>query len=273
VVLVFFCVDLFYHQSAANPLAYSRQGYEELYGSREDLFHQAVASSLPALTRFDGGELLPSFGPLDHYFDQRTEVTYGYGPLQLSRYAGFAAVMHSNRALRKDLNVSRWLDRHSGDIHVLNDPLPRANFPKELIPVGTNEESRQRLSTLDPARQALVPAGVHVVAQDANGIADVREFTPGHYRIHYQCATPSLLRVGNAYFPGWKARSGSQDLEVLPVDHALIGIVAPAGQGDLVLDYHSTYFVPAAWVTLVTLLACAGLLASISLPQRSARSV
>jgi hypothetical protein len=205
-------------------------------------------------------------------------VTYGYGPLELSRYAGFVSVMHSNRALRKDLNVSRWLDRHTGDIHVLNDPLPRANFPKELIPVGTNEESRRGLATLDPARQALVPAGVHVAAQDANGIADVREFTPGHYRIHYQCSTPSLLRVGNAYFPGWKARSGraksgNQDLSVLPVDHALIGIVVPAGQGDLVLDYHSTYFVPAAWVSLASLLACVSLLASISLPQRSARSV
>jgi hypothetical protein len=273
VVLVFFCVDLFYHQSAANPLAYSRQSYEELYGGREELFHQAVASSLPPLTRFDGGELLPSFGPLDHYFDQRTEVTYGYGPLQLSRYASFASVMHANRALRKDLNVSRWLDRRTGDIHVLNDPLPRANFPKELIPVGTDEESKQRLATLDPARQALIPAAVHVMAQDANGIADVREFTPGHFRIHYQCATPSLLRVGNAYFPGWKAKSGNQDLPVLPVDHALIGIVVPASQGDVVLDYQSTYFVPAAWVSLASLLACASLLLSISLPHRSARSV
>lgn len=266
VVLVFFCVDLFYHQSAANPLAYSRQSYEELYGSKEELFHQAVASSLPPLTRFDGGELLPSFGPLDHYFDQRTEVTYGYGPLQLSRYAGFASVMHSNRELRKDLNVSRWLDRRTGDIHVLDDPLPRANFPKELVPVGTDEESKQRLATLDPALQALIPAGVHVAAQDANGIADVREFTPGHYQIRYQCATPSLLRVGNAYFPGWtakawRAKSGYQDLPVLPVDHALIGILVPAGQGALVLDYHSRYFVAATCVTLLSLLACAGLLA------------
>jgi hypothetical protein len=258
-VLLFFSVDLFYHQSAANPLAYSRQSYEELYGAKEELFHQAVANGLPPLTRFDGGELLPSFGPLDHYFDQRTEVTYGYGPLQLSRYASFVSAMHSNRELRKDLNVSRWLDRNTGDIHVLEDTLARANFPKELVVAGTDQESRQRLATLDPARQALVSQGVHVAAQDANGIADVREFTPGHYRIHYRCATPSLLRIGNAFFDGWTAKgAGGQDLPVLPVDHALIGIVVPAGQGDLVLDFHSTYFWPAAWVTLGSLFACAG---------------
>lgn len=259
-VLVFFCADLFYHQSLTNPLAYSRLSYDEVYGSKEELFQRAVASSLPPLTRFDGIEFLASFGPMSHFLDQRTEVTYGYGPLQLSRYHDFVTAMHSNPELREDLNVSRWLDRRTGDIHVLDDPLARANFPKALIPVSTDAESAQRLATLDPAHQALVPAGIPVTAQDPSGSADVREFTPGHYRIHYKCATPSLLRVGNAYFPGWTAKSGGQNLQVLPVDLALMGVVVPAGEGDLVLDYHSTYFVAAASMTLVALLACAGLL-------------
>ena len=259
-VLVFFCADLFYYQSATNPLAYSRQSYDELYGSKEDLFHRAVVDALPPLTRFDGIEFLPSFGPMSHFLDQRTEVTYGYGPLKLSRYSDFVLAMKSNPALRKDLNVSRWLDGSTGDVHVLPDPLPRANFPQELIPVITPDESKQRLASLDPTRQALVPPGMNVAAQDARGTAGVDEFTPGHYRIHYQCATTSLLRVGNAYFPGWTARMSDKDLPVLPVDHALMGIVVPAGHGDLVLDYHSTYFVPAAFTSLVSLLVCIGLL-------------
>ncbi len=259
-VLIFFCADLFYHQSATNPLAYSRQSYEELYRSKEDLFHQAVTSSLPPLTRFDGGEGLASFGPLAHYFDLRTEVTYGYDPLELSRYSVFVSAMQSNQELRKDLNVSRWLDRRTGDIHILADPLPRANFPKELVAVKTEEESQQRLASLDPVRQALVPMGTGIVSEDAAGVADVREFTPGHYRIHFQCATSSLLRVSNSYFPGWTARLNARDLPVLPVDHALLGVVVPAGQGDLTLDYHSTYFVPGACLTLVALLGCLGIL-------------
>jgi hypothetical protein len=202
---------------------------------------------------------------MSHFLSQRTEVTYGYGPLKLSRYSDYVAAMSSNVALRKDLNVSRWLDRTTGNVLILPDPLPRANFPKELVPVGTEEESRRRLVTLDPVRQALVPAGTGVVSQDSNGVAEVREFTPGHYRIHFQCAAPSLLRVSNSYFPGWKARggtaqSGVRDLRVLPVDHALIGVVLPAGQGDFDLDYYSTYFVPAALTSLVSLLACSGLL-------------
>jgi len=264
-VLVFSCADLFYHQSAANPLAYSRQSYDEAYGSKENLFHQAVVANLPPLTRFDGIEALPSFGPMSHFLDQRTEVTYGYGPLKISRYNDYVVAMSSNPALRKDLNVSRWLERNTGAVVILADPLPRANFPKELVAVTTVEESRRRLATLDPVRQALVPSGTGVVAQDAQGVADVREFTPGHYRIHFHCAAPSLLRVSNAYFPGWKARSraaklGAQALRVLPVDHALMGVVLPAGEGDLILDYHSTYFVAAAYVTLGSLMACIALL-------------
>jgi hypothetical protein len=39
-----------------------------------------------------------------------------------------------------------------------------------------------------------------------------------------------------------------------------MGVVVPAGQGDLVLDYHSTYFVPAAFTSLASVLACLGLL-------------
>jgi len=264
-VLVFSCADLFYHQSATNPLAYSRQSYDELYGSKEELFHQAVAAGLPPLTRFDGIESLASFGPMSHFLNQRTEVTYGYGPLKLSRYSDYVVAMFSNPALRKDLNVSRWLDRTTGDVRIIADPLPRANFPKELVPVATDQESRKRLATLDPVRQALVPMGTGVVEQDTNGAADVREFTPGHYLIHFHCATPSLLRVSNAYFPGWKARSRTakpsvKDLPVLAVDHALMGVVVPAGEGDLVLDYHSTYFLPAASVTLASLMACIALL-------------
>jgi hypothetical protein len=263
-ILIFFCADLFYHQSATNPLAYSRQSYAEQYGAKEDLFRQAVADGLPPLTRFDGIELLPSFGPMSHFLEQRTEVTYGYGPLKLSRYFDFVAAMQSNPALRKDLNVSRWLDGRTGQVHVLADPLPRANFPRELVPVTTVTESKQRLAMLDPVRQALVPAGTSVTAQDPNGVADVREFTPGHYKIHYQCATESLLRVSNAYFPGWTVsrtvKVNAREPVVIPVDHALMGVIVPAGQGDLVLDYHSTYFFAAAWATVVSLLACIALL-------------
>ncbi len=69
------------------------------------------------------------------------------------------------------------------------------------ISVKTATIQKALLATLDPARQAFVPAGIDAMAQDANGIADVREFTPGHYRIHYTCATPSLFACQQRLLP------------------------------------------------------------------------
>jgi len=257
-ILLFFCVDLFYFQSATNPLAYSRENYDQVSVPGEKLFRRAASDGLPSLTRFEAPEHLAIFGPMSHFLNERTEVTYGYGPMPFARYSAYVGTIPANPKLRNGLNVSRWLEMVQGQVAVHTNPdvLPRANFPKTLVPVRSAEDSHQRLATLDQAREALVPAGLTGVSQDGSGVADVREFTPGHYRIHYHCTTPSVLRVGNAYFHGWEGKAGGRALEVFPVDHALLGVVVPAGEGDVDLDYHSTYFLAGALVSVISLLAC-----------------
>ena len=260
IILLVACADLFCFQSAANPLAYSRTSYERLYGYAEDVFAQRVAAGLPPLTRLEAPEHSGVFGPMSHFLNRRTEVTYGYGPMPLARYSDYVAAMAANPKLRNGLNVSRWLETPANTLHANPDVLPRANFPKELIPVASAEESRPRLLTLDQTRQALAPRSLAGISQDGNGVAEVREFTPGRYRIHYRCASPSLLRVANSYFPGWTANVNGRPLEVHPVDHALMGVVVPAGEGDVHLLYHSVYFRAAACLSALSVLACVALL-------------
>ena len=257
-ILLFVCLDLFYFQSATNPLAYSRESYDQVAGPGEKLFRRAASYGLPPLTRFEAPEHLAIFGSMSHFLNERTEVTYGYGPLPFARYSAYVGTIPANPKLRNGLNVSRWMDMEQGQVAVHTNPdvLPRANFPKTLVPVRSAAESQQRLATLDQARAALVQAGMAGVSQDGNGVAEVREFNPGHYRIHYRCATPSVLRVGNAYFRGWEGKAGGRAIEVFPVDHALLGVVVPAGEADVDLDYHSTYFLAGALVSLISLLAC-----------------
>ncbi len=254
-IVVLFCIDLFYFQSAINPLAYSRTSYQELYGSNENLFRRAVASNLPPLTRFDAPEHLPSLGPMSDFLTERTEVTYGYGPMPLQRYSDYVSAMQSNPKLRNGFNVSRWLDTQAGAVRANPDVMPRVNFAKRLVPTHSMAESEQRLSTLDQRTEALVPADLHVADQDGDGTAEVKEFLPGHYRIHYKCRSASLLRIGNAYFDGWRAQVDGHNLPVEAVDHALMGVVVPAGERDLSLDYHSTYFPVSAAVTAISLCA------------------
>ena len=63
-------------------------------------------------------------------------------------------------------------------------------------------------------------------------------------------------------YPGWRATGdGMQDLPIVTVDHALIGIVVPPGEGDVRVWYAPRYFWPAAIVSALTALMTLGVLA------------
>ncbi len=269
VILLATCADLIYFQSAANPIAYTRASYKQLYGDPEDAFQRNVAAELPPLTRFEGPEHSTIFGPMSHFLSRRTEVTYGYGPMPLARYIDYIAAMAANPRLRNGLNVSRRLETPANLLLANPDVLPRANFPKELLPVASPEESRRALLTLDQTRHALVPRTLSGISQDINATAEVRESAPGYYRIYYRCASPSLIRIGNSYFPGWTAEVNGKIVDVHPVDHALMGVVVPAGEREVRLRYRSVYFAAGACVTSLSLLICFGLLLYCRYSKRS----
>jgi hypothetical protein len=255
-VLAIFATDLFVFNFANNQLAYSRTPYDQLYGQGETLFQQAVTSRLPPLARFEAAQDSPAFGPLAHYFTTRTEVTYGYNPLTLSRYHEYLDAISANPKLRNELNGALWLDAAAGGVRQNPDSLSRVVFPAELHTAASSTDSLRLLATLDPARQAIVPANVHPAAQDAAGAARVTEYTPGHYKIHYRCAGESVLRIASAWFDGWSASLNGRELSVFPVDHALLGVLVPQGEAELSLDYSSKYFGTGAIVSLLALAVC-----------------
>jgi len=258
VVVVF--LDVWYWNFQKNPVAYGRASWAELYGKGEELFQRVVAPAQPPLTRFDAPPRLTVFGPMNHPMDARVETTYGYNPLTVSAYDDYLTAMEANPKLRNGLNVSRYLDTQRGAVAANPDVLPRAYFPKSLTPVASPAESRRRLSTLDPAQTALVPAKLAGLSQDSAAQAQILDYSGSRYRIHYRARSDSLLRVSVTWFPGWKARVDGRDLEVLRVDHALMGVLVPAGEKDLQLEYHSTYFSLGAAISLIGVALCGMLL-------------
>jgi hypothetical protein len=259
-LLLLTCLDLWYWNSENNPLAYAHNSYEEIYGAGYQLFERAVASSQPPLTRFSARERIPTFGPMNHPLLARVEATYGYNPLMLSGYSDYVSAMQANAVLVNGLNAARVLDTQRGAVVANPTALPRVNVPRELTAISSADESRRLLATLDPAQRALVPAKVAGVRQDPQATAQVLEYSGDRYRIHYRCATDTLLRISAAFFPGWRARVEGRELEVHRVDHALMGVVAPAGEHDLALEYHSRYFVAGMVISLAAVLVCAAVL-------------
>ena len=169
--------------------------------------------------------------------------------------------MRTNPRLQNGLNVSRWLDVKSGTLAANAEVLPRAYFARSVAGAATADESRRRLDTLDPATSAVVAGNVPAIELDPQASATMSAEGEQGYRIRYRTSRTGLMKVSVPYFPGWQASVDGQRREILRVDHALMGVVVPAGEKELVLRFHSTWFAAGAWLSGLTLLCCAGLLA------------
>jgi hypothetical protein len=242
VLLVAF-VDLCYWNSANNPLAYARASFDDLYGSRAAQFDQRIAQALPPGTRFHAPAATSAFGPQNQPMESRVEATYGYNPLALRAYSEYLRAAEKNPRLLDTLGVRFALDPAQGGVAARDTGLPRAMFAAKVVRTGS-------LETHDPAQTVIADVDV---AQAAGSTAQVVETAPGRYKIRYKCATPSLLRFAEAHFPGWQATVAGQAARVVVADHALIGVVVPAGEGDLILEYRLPKLGLGAAVSLLSL--------------------
>jgi len=86
----------------------------------------------------------------------------------------------------------------------------------------------------------------------------VADRTMDSLTLHYVSHTPmNLLRIAIPVFPGWRATLDGVELPLLTADVAFIGVLVPAGEGDIHLAYNSRYFAPAAAISSLALLAVA----------------
>ncbi len=240
--------DLYHWNMDRNGLAYARESFQDRYGSAQDRF-RSVAAPITAnpMHRLWAPFASPSFGPLDGSLDNRMEVTFGYNPLQIARYAQYMEAAKANPRLLDGLAVTARLNLN-GMFEMNQAALPRIYAPDTVTAVHTREEASARLATLDPAREA-VAEGVPAIAQNGGVKVRIMNYGGDFYRARYQSDHLALLRIAVPYFPGWHAEVDGHSLSVIPVDVALMGVVAPAGGHELTLRYRSTWFLTGALVS------------------------
>jgi hypothetical protein len=145
--------------------------------------------------------------------------------------------------------------------------LPRAYFAKTLVTVRDEQESRQLLAELDPAFTTLVAEPLGAALGGSTGDIRIVSASEQEYVVEYASERPALLRMSVPYFPGWTATAGDEDLRIVRVDHAFMGVIVPAGQRQVRLAFSSTYFRAGAVISLIaTLLMIA---VAIRKPQRT----
>ena len=242
-------LDLYYWNMERNGLAYARESFQDRYGSLEDRF-RTVAAPLTAnpLHRIWAANASPSFGPLNVSLDNRMEVTFGYNPLELARYAQYMQAATGNPKLWNGLAVTATLDSATGMFRTNPAALPRVYAPETVSAVPGRAEALARLGALDPAREA-VAEGIAPIAHNGGAQVRITGYEGDAYRARYQADHATLLRIAAPYFPGWQAEADGRAVKVVPVDVALLGAVVPAGDHELAVRYRSTRFVTGAAVS------------------------
>jgi hypothetical protein len=127
--------------------------------------------------------------------------------------------------------------------------LPRITVPSHVDFVSDATAARSALLSLNPATSAVVEASPRPLAQESVDLA-ILEYHEDSYRIRYTAARDALIRIAIPYAPGWKANIDRRPLELLATDYALSGVVVPAGQHELVLEFRPSTFRPGVALSL-----------------------
>ena len=248
-------LDLYYWNMQRNGLAYARESFQDRYGNLEDRF-RTVAAPLTAnpMHRIWAANASPSFGPLNGSLDNRMEVTFGYNPLELARYSQYIASAAANPKLLNGLAVTAALNSANGMFSTNPAALPRVYAPETVSAVPGRAEAAARLASLDPAREA-VAEGIAAIPHNGGASVRITGYQGDLYRARYQTDHATLLRIAAPYFPGWQAEVDGRAVSLVPVDVALIGVVVPPGDHELVVRYRSTWFPAGAAISAVAWLA------------------
>lgn len=249
-----FALDLCAANSWYNPLAYARTSYQALSGDGEAALRRA-ATALPAGYRIEIPPRFALFGSLNSPLLARVESTGGYNPLPLSAWSEYRAAALTNERLLDGLSANLVVSPADEKITGNEGVLPRAYFAPEIVAVVSAADSRGRLATLDPARQALVQSPPPGLRQDPQARVAAITVTEQGVRVKYTAASPSLLKVANSYYPGWQASVDGKPASVLRVDHALIGAVVPAGEHEAVFTFETEHFAAGAGASALAALA------------------
>jgi hypothetical protein len=265
-ILVVTVADVWYWNMADNPLAYATTSFAEKYGDPFTNFegHLASAKARPFFriwSPFDTN----TFGPLDGSLNGRTEVTYGYNPLELSRYHEYLQAVEQNPRLLNGLAVTHGIDTQRGAMIENTNVLPRIYAPTQVKFVAGHIAARGLLATLDSTQWAIVEAPLRPLASGPTRV-EIVNYGGDSYRAKYSAPFDCLLRIAVPYFPGWTASIDGKPAEVVIVDNALSGVFAPAGDHELIFRYRSNWFL---WGAIVSALTALGIiLPSISFLRR-----
>jgi hypothetical protein len=121
--------------------------------------------------------------------------------------------------------------------------LPRVFVPKRTELAADKDVRLKKLADpqFNPREVALVESNVHLPGS-CRGTAEIIHETPTQITVSTRMETPGLVVLSERWDKGWIAKYNGAPVPILPADHAIRGVVVPAGQGTLEFRYAPASF-------------------------------
>jgi hypothetical protein len=121
--------------------------------------------------------------------------------------------------------------------------LPRAFVPRRVEWVAEDKARLQKLLSpqFDPREVAYVETPVNLPGS-SRGHAEIGDEIPTRVRVSVQMETPGLVVLADLWDKGWQAYLSGKPVPILRTNHAIRGVVVPAGSGTLEFRYEPASF-------------------------------
>jgi hypothetical protein len=135
--------------------------------------------------------------------------------------------------------------------------MPRTYIPREVQCVGDGKSQLERLAdpNFSPARVAYVEAPIEVPTH-CTGSAEIINEVSTHLTISAHMQTPGLLVLADLWDPGWHAYADGEEQPILRVNHAIRGVVLPAGATTVDFRYEPVALKWGAILSALSALVC-----------------
>ncbi|HZU97734.1 MAG TPA: hypothetical protein VFF73_13620, partial [Planctomycetota bacterium] len=136
-------------------------------------------------------------------------------------------------------------------LYELTPACERASFVASVT-FASDPEAAVARAIESPLDTAVLEGAPHAVADSAPGSVTIAERASSSLKLHASSPHGGVVRVAEAWDPGWEARIDGAPATVVPADGALMALEVPPGEHEVTLFYRTRRVGVGMLVTLAT---------------------